>query len=61
VPFAIAAHPAPLANAFHVAFWWPVGFPAVAVLLPRWLPGAARAQVTGGSGAPDQHEDAVKA
>jgi EmrB/QacA subfamily drug resistance transporter len=39
---AIAAHPATLADAFHVAFWWSVGFSAVAVLLSLWLPGAQR-------------------
>lgn len=37
---AIAAHPATLADAFDVAFWWSVGFSAVAVLLSLWLPGA---------------------
>jgi EmrB/QacA subfamily drug resistance transporter len=37
---AVAAHPATLADAFHVAFWWSVGFSAVAVLLSLWLPGA---------------------
>jgi EmrB/QacA subfamily drug resistance transporter len=58
---AIAAHPATLANAFHVAFWWSVGFSALAVLLSLWLPGAQRAQVPSGSGAPDQHKDPVKA
>ena len=42
---AIAAHPATLANAFHVAFWWSVGFSAVAVLLSLWLPGARRTTV----------------
>jgi hypothetical protein len=40
---AVAAHPAALADAFHVAFWWSVGFSAVAVLLSLWLPGAQRA------------------
>jgi membrane protein implicated in regulation of membrane protease activity len=40
---AIAAHPATLADAFHVAFWWSVAFSAVAVLLSLWLPGAQRA------------------
>jgi len=37
---AIAAHPATPADAFHQAFWWSVGFSAVAVLLSLWLPGA---------------------
>jgi EmrB/QacA subfamily drug resistance transporter len=37
---AIAAHPATLADAFHVAFWWSAGFSAVAMLLCLWLPGA---------------------
>jgi hypothetical protein len=40
---AIAAHPATLADAFHVAFWWSAGFSAVAVLLSLCLPGAQRA------------------
>jgi EmrB/QacA subfamily drug resistance transporter len=40
---AIAAHPATLADAFHVAFWWSAGFSGVAVLLSLWLPGAQRA------------------
>jgi hypothetical protein len=39
---AIAAHPATLADAFHVTFWWSAGFSAVAVLLSLWLPGAQR-------------------
>jgi EmrB/QacA subfamily drug resistance transporter len=58
---AIAAHPATLADAFHVAFWWSVGFSAVAVLLSLWLPGAQRAQGPSGSPAPDAHLDAVEA
>jgi MFS family permease len=58
---AIAAHPATLADAFHVAFWWSVGFSAVAVLLSLWLPGAQRAQAPDGSAAPDEHLDAVEA
>jgi len=37
---AIAAHPATLADAFHVTFWWSAGFSALAVLLCLWLPGA---------------------
>jgi EmrB/QacA subfamily drug resistance transporter len=41
---AIAAHPATLVDAFRVAFWWSVGFSAVAVLLSLWLPGAQRAE-----------------
>lgn len=39
---AIAAHPATPAEPFHLAFWWSVGFSAVAVLLSLWLPGAQR-------------------
>jgi EmrB/QacA subfamily drug resistance transporter len=58
---AIAAHPATLADAFHVAFWWSAGFSAVAVLLSLWLPGAQRAQEPVGSAAPDEHLDAVEA
>jgi EmrB/QacA subfamily drug resistance transporter len=58
---AIAAHPAALADAFHVAFWWSAGFSAVAVLLALWLPGAQRAPEPGRSDAPDQHRDPVEA
>jgi EmrB/QacA subfamily drug resistance transporter len=58
---AIAAHPATLADAFHVAFWWSAGFSVVAVLLSLWLPGAQRAQPTSGSAAPDVHLDTVEA
>ena len=49
---AIAAHPATLADAFHVAFWWSAGFSAVAVLLSLWLPGAQPAPETGRANAP---------
>jgi EmrB/QacA subfamily drug resistance transporter len=49
---AIAAHPATPADAFHVAFWWSVGFSAAAVLLSLWLPGAQRAPEASRSGAP---------
>jgi MFS family permease len=58
---AIAAHPATLADAFHVAFWWSAGFSVVAVLLSLWLPGAQRAQAPSGSAVPDEHLDAVEA
>ena len=58
---AIAEHSATLADAFHVAFWWSARFSAVAVLLSLWLPGAQRSQGPGGSAAPDEHLDAVKA
>jgi EmrB/QacA subfamily drug resistance transporter len=58
---AIASHDGALADAFDIAFWWSIGFSAIAVLLSLWLPGAQRPQVPGGSGAPDQHKDAVKA
>ena len=39
---AIAAHHGVLADGFHVAFWWSVGFAVVGVLLSLWLPGAQR-------------------
>lgn len=58
---AVAAHPAMLADAFHVAFWWSAGFSALAVVLALWLPGAQRPQEAGRSRAPDQHQDAVEA
>jgi sugar phosphate permease len=51
---AIAAHPATLADAFHVAFWWSAGFSA-AVLLPLRLPGAQRAPETSHSRARPAH------
>jgi len=35
-------HPATLADALHVAFWWSAGFSAVAMLLCLWLPGVQR-------------------
>jgi EmrB/QacA subfamily drug resistance transporter len=56
---AIAAHPATLADAFHVAFWWSAGFSAVAVLLSLWLPGAQRASEASRSGASGQRPDPV--
>ena len=58
---AIAAYPATLADAFHVAFWWSVGFPAVAVLLSLWLPGAQRAPEASRGSAPGQRTDPVGA
>jgi EmrB/QacA subfamily drug resistance transporter len=59
---AIAAHHGALAEGFHVAFWWSVGFSAVAMLLSLWLPGAQRAPEPGRSdAAPDQHKDRVGA
>ncbi|MEY9858680.1 MFS family permease [Catenulispora sp. GAS73] len=41
----IAAHPRTPVTAFHSAFWWSVGFSAVAVLLSLALPDAQRASV----------------
>ena len=58
---AIVAHHGDLAAGFHVAFWWSVGFSAVAVLLSLWLPGAQRAPEPGRSDVPDQHRDPVGA
>ena len=58
---AIAAHPATLADAFHVAFWWSAGFSAVAVLLSLWLPGAQRAPEASRDSAPGQRTDRVGA
>ena len=57
---AIAAHPATLADAFHVAFWWSAGFSAVAVLLSVWLPGAQRAPEPSRASAPDQRTEPVR-
>jgi EmrB/QacA subfamily drug resistance transporter len=58
---AIAAHPATLADAFHVAFWWSAGFSALAVLLSLWLPGAQRAPEASPVGAPGERTDPVGA
>jgi MFS family permease len=38
----VASHPHAPADGFHLAFWWSVGFSAVAVLLAFWLPGPPR-------------------
>jgi hypothetical protein len=57
---AIAAHHGALADAFHVAFWWSVGFSAVAVLLSLWLPGAQRAPEASRDSAPGQRTDPVQ-
>ena len=58
---ALAAHPATLADAFHVAFWWSAGFSAVAVLLSLWLPGAQRPPEARRDSAPAQRTDRVGA
>ena len=58
---AIAAHPATLADAFHVAFWWSAGFSAVAVLLSLWLPGVQRAPEADPDSVPAQQTDPVDA
>jgi hypothetical protein len=50
----VAAHHGDLIAAFHVAFWWAVGFAALDALLSFWLPGrpgAARNQATAVAGA----------
>ena len=39
---AVATHAGNLAGAFAVAFWWSVGFSALAVLLSLWLPGRTK-------------------
>ena len=54
-----AAHPATLADAFHVAFWWSVGFSAVAMLLSLWLPGAQRTPEASRDNAPAQRTEPV--
>jgi MFS family permease len=58
---AVAAHAATATGAFHVAFWWSVGFSAIAVLLSLWLPGAQRKPDASRDSAPDQRTDAVRA
>jgi EmrB/QacA subfamily drug resistance transporter len=58
---AIATHPATLADAFHVAFWWSAGFSAIAVLLSLRLPGAQRAPEPSRGSAPGQRTDRVPA
>jgi EmrB/QacA subfamily drug resistance transporter len=57
---AIAAHPHALGDAFHLAFWWSVGFSAVAVLLSLWLPGVQRAPEASRDSAPGQRADPVE-
>ena len=49
---AIVSHHGALAGAFHIAFWWSVGFSAVAVLLSLWLPGAQHPPSAEGAPAP---------
>jgi predicted MFS family arabinose efflux permease len=56
---AVAAHPATLADAFHLAFWWSAGFSAVAVLLALWLPGAQRVPAASHGSVPGQRTDRV--
>ncbi len=58
---AVAAHPASLADAFHVAFWWSVGFSAIAVLLCLWLPGVQPAARADRDNDPARRADSVKA
>lgn len=36
---ALAAHPGDTAAGFDIAFWWTIGFTAVAILFSLWLPG----------------------
>jgi hypothetical protein len=36
----LATRPGAPAGAFDIAFWWAIGFSAVAVLLSLWLPGS---------------------
>src|SRR3984885_14854084 len=43
----VAAHHGDLIAAFHVAFWWSVGFAALAALLSVWLPGRPGTAATG--------------
>jgi EmrB/QacA subfamily drug resistance transporter len=67
----VAAHPRTPVDAFHTAFWWSVGFSAVAVLLSLTLPGVQRAAGSGAGAGSDaaagsdatsgQRTDAVKA
>jgi EmrB/QacA subfamily drug resistance transporter len=60
----IAAHPKTPVDAFHTAFWWSVGFSAVAVLLSLTLPGLQRAAEAGteaGEAGEEQLADAVNA
>jgi EmrB/QacA subfamily drug resistance transporter len=58
---AVAAHPATVADAFDVAFWWSAGFSVVAVLLSLWLPGAQRAQAPPAGAGADKQADPVQA
>jgi hypothetical protein len=40
------------AGAFDIAFWWAIGFAAVAVLLSLWLPGSPRPEPAAAAVAP---------
>jgi EmrB/QacA subfamily drug resistance transporter len=42
---AVAAHHGSGVAAFHVAFWWSVGFSGIAAVLAVWLPGRANGPV----------------
>ena len=57
---AIAAHPATLADAFHVAFWWSAGFPLSPCCSPYGSPAPSAREASRGS-APGQRADPVGA
>jgi EmrB/QacA subfamily drug resistance transporter len=48
----VVAHHGALAAGFHIAFWWAVGFSAVAMLLSLWLPGSPRTAKSAGEQLP---------
>src|SRR3984885_9239356 len=56
---AVAAHHGNLIAAFHVAFWWSVGFAVLAALLSLWLPGRPRPARAQASAVAEATEGAV--
>ena len=56
---AVAAHHGDLTAAFNIAFWWSVGFAALAALLSLWLPGRPRAVRAQAAAAPGATQGAV--
>lgn len=56
----VAAHHGDLVAAFHVAFWWSVGFAALAALLSIWLPGRPRQAPAQTAAVPGTTQDAVE-
>jgi len=58
---AVASHHGDLTTAFNIAFWWSVGFAALAAVLSIWLPGRARSPQADPPPVPGSAQDAVAA